>query len=130
MARNPSPHPTELEFEILKILWSRGPSTVREVREELADFRELAHTSVMTTMTIMTKKGYLARKKEGMGYVYRAKIEESSTKRKMVSDMVDRAFEGSASALLLNLLEKEKISGDELDALRKLIDQKSREERQ
>lgn len=128
MARSPSQHPTELELEILKVLWRIGPATVRIVREELAAVRELAYTSVMTVMTIMTKKGYLNRRKKGSGYVYRAKVSEESTKHAMLSDLVERAFEGSAAALMVNLLEKEKVKPGELDELRRLIDEKAASE--
>jgi BlaI family transcriptional regulator, penicillinase repressor len=127
MARSPSQHPTELELEILKVLWRIGPATVRTVREELAAVRELAYTSVMTMMTIMTKKGYLSRRKKGPGYLYRATISEETTKHAMLFDLVDRAFEGSAAALMVNLLEKEKVKPGELDELRRLIDEKAKE---
>ena len=127
MARPSSPHPTELEFEILKILWRVGPATVREVREELASFRDLAYTSVMTIMTIMTDKGYLSRRKKGSGYVYRARAAEDSTKHAMLSDLVDRAFEGSAGALMLNLLEKSSVKPGEIEELRELIAKRAKE---
>ena len=127
MARKPSQNPTELEFEILKILWRVGPSTVRKVREELAGFRDLAYTSVMTMLSIMTDKGYLDRKKKGTGYVYRAKVSEESTKHAMLSDLVDRAFEGSAGALMLNLLEKSSVKPGEIEELRELIAKRAKE---
>ena len=81
MPRPTSKHPTELELEILKILWRRGPSTVREVREQLQPFRVLAHNSVMTVMGIMTEKGYLRRSGDSSGYVYAARIREGSIRR-------------------------------------------------
>jgi len=127
MARSPSQHPTELELEILKVLWRIGPAPVRTVREELSAVRDLAYTSVMTIMTIMTKKGYLSRRKRGTGYVYRAKVSEDSTKHAMLSDLVDRAFEGSATALMLNFLDKETVKLEELEQLRRLIEQKAKE---
>ncbi len=128
MARPASKHPTELELEILKILWRLGPSSVRQVRDALADFRDLAYTSVMTIMTIMTKKGYVRRTRTDGGYVYRPRIREQSTTRRMLRDLVDRAFDGSAAALMLNLLESGKVDPGELKRLREVIDRMAEEQ--
>ncbi len=125
MARSASRHPTELELEILKILWRDGPSNVRHVRDALAGFRDLAYTSVMTIMTIMARKGYVKRKKAEGGYVYRAAISAESTTRGMLRDLVDRAFDGSAAALMVNLLETGDLDAEELRRLRELINQKA-----
>jgi len=128
MPRTASPHPTEMELKILKILWRIGPATVREVREELAALSDPAYTTVMTLMGIMTKKGYLSRRKKGPGYVYRPRVTEESVKKTMLSDLVDRAFEGSTLSVMLNLIETEGIRSEELEELRKLIDKKRKEE--
>jgi BlaI family penicillinase repressor len=125
MARPASRHPTELELEILKILWRDGPSSVRHVREALTGFRDLAYTSVMTIMTIMTRKRYLRRSKAEGGYVYRARITQESTTGRMLRDLVNRAFDGSAAALMLNLLETNEIDAHELKRLRELINEKA-----
>jgi len=127
MARPSSPHPTELELEILKILWRDGPATVHHVREALAPSRKLAYTSVITIMNIMTDKGYLSRTKEGKGYRYKAWITAKATKRRMLADLVHRAFDGSAAALMLNLIETGRLDGEELANLRAMIDQKEKE---
>jgi len=127
MARPASRHPTELELEILKVLWRDGPATVREVRDALAGFRDLAYTSVMTIMNIMRDKGYLKRAKQDGSYVYRPRVSEKVTTRRMLGDLVDRAFEGSAMAVMLNLLETSDIDGEELEQLRTLISRKSKE---
>ena len=137
MPRPASQHPTDLELEILKTLWRIGPSNVRRVRDALAAGaadsppRDLAYTTVMTVMTIMTKKGYVRRDKsrdksraEG-GYVYRAKVAQQSTTLRMLRDLVDRAFSGSTGAAVLNLLESSEITPDELRQLRELIDRKA-----
>jgi len=108
MTRPASRYPTELELEILKVLWQDGPSTVRQARDALAEVRELAYTSVMTVMNIMTRKGYLKRKKNGRSFVYSPRIAEAETKHGLLGDVVERAFNGSARA--------------ELDELRDLID--------
>ena len=135
MPRSASPHPTDLELEILKALWRLGPLTVRQVRDALAAGgagsppRELAYTTVMTVMTIMTRKGYLRRGKDKAraegGYVYRAKAAQQSTTLRMLRDLVDRAFCGSTGAAVLNLLESSEITPDELRQLRELIDRKA-----
>ena len=127
MARPTSRHPTELELEILKILWRDGPGSVREVRDPLAETRDLAYTSVMTVMNIMTDKGYLKRAKQGSSYVYRPQINEQATLRRMLGDLVDRAFDGSAVAAVLSLLETSDIDAEELKRLRALIGRKAKE---
>src|SRR5688500_9851923 len=112
MPRSPSQHPTDLELEILKALWQLGPSPVRKVRDALAagshgsPARDLAYTSVMTVMTIMTQKGYLRRTRAeaDAGYVYHAVVARESTTGRMLRDVVDRAFSGSTGAAVLNLL--------------------------
>ena len=128
MARPRSRHPTELELEILKVLWREGPLPVRDVRDAIVGFRELAYTSVMTIMNIMTRKGYLRRKKHGASYVYRTSITQRATTRRMLRDLVDRAFDGSAAAVMVKLLETADIDAAELDQLRQLIRRKAKEQ--
>jgi predicted transcriptional regulator len=128
MARPKSKYPTELELEILKILWDDGPLTVREVKEQLEGFRKLAHTSVITILGIMEEKAYITRTKEGGSFVYRPRIKKDSTLKRMMGDLVDRAFEGSTATAALHLLDKGKLSRDELEQLRALIARKSEEE--
>ncbi len=127
MARPSSKHPTELELEILKVLWRDGPAQVRHVRDAIEGFRDLAYTSVMTIMKIMVDKGYLRRRKKGNLYVYTPRLERESTTREMVSDLVDRVFDGSPAAAALRLLETADIDEDELRELRKLIKRKTQE---
>ena len=126
MARRKSSYPTELELEILKILWRNGPSLVRHVRKELAQFRELAHTSVMTMLTIMVEKGYLKRAKKGNRHIYRPIVTEEEITSGMIGDIVNRVFDGSAMAAVVNLLETGDIEEQELAELRKLIRQKEK----
>jgi len=125
MARRASKHPTALELEILKILWRDGPATVRLVRQALAPDRELAHTSVITMMNIMVDKGYLDRKKVRGSYVYRPLISEKATTRRMLKDLVNRAFDGSAAAVVLNLLETSELDEREIRQIRDLLKGKS-----
>lgn len=127
MARPASQYPTVLELEILKVIWRDGPSLAKHVHEEIGDFRDLAYTSVLTIMNIMTKKKYLQRQKKGKSYVYEAVIDQERTTRTMLGDLVDRAFEGSAKVAVINLLETKDIDEEELKELRKLINQKVKE---
>ena len=127
MARHSSKHPTELELEILKVLWQQGESTVREVRTALADFRDLAHTSVMTMMTIMTEKGYLERIKQGNKYLYKPCVSQKGTGQGMLEDIVERVYHGSTMAAVVNLLEAGDVDKAELAELRKLIQKKEGE---
>jgi len=121
MARPASKHPTELELEILKILWREGPSPGRTVRDALVGFRDLAYTSVMTILNIMVDKGYLRRRKRGGRYRYEARVTQEATTRRMLKDIVERAFDGSAATVMLKLLETADIEDDELVRLRELV---------
>ena len=127
MARPASKQPTELELEILKVLWRDGPMVGREVRDRLAGFRDLAYTSVMTIMGIMEEKGYLRRKKTGKAYIYSPRIGEEVTKKRMLGDIVKRVYEGSTLAAMVNLLETSDIDAEELQQLRELIKKKTEE---
>ena len=127
MARPASTHPTELELEILKVLWRQGPSTVRQVREALAPARKLAHTSVITIMGIMTDKGYLVRDAEGSTHIFRAKVSAQAIRKRMLGDLVRRAFDGSAIAVMLNLLDTSDLKADELAELRRRLEEKGKD---
>jgi len=127
MARPTSRHPTELELEILKILWRQGPLRPREVRDRLVGFRDLAYTSVVTIMNIMVGKGYLGRSKTGPTFVYRPRVSEATTTRRMLRDLVNRAFDGSAAAVLVNLLEDADLDEDKLRELRAILKAKMEE---
>ena len=125
MARPTSRHPTELELEILKILWRQGPLRPREVRDRLVGFRDLAYTSVVTIMNIMVGKGYLGRSKTGPGFVYQPRVSEAATTRRMLRDLVNRAFDGSAAAVLVNLLEDADLDEAKVRELRALLETKA-----
>jgi BlaI family transcriptional regulator, penicillinase repressor len=123
LARPPAKHPTELELAILQILWSTGPLSCRDVQAALNPPRTLAYTSVITMLNIMTRKGYLTRKKSAAGsFIYSPKITERATTGRMLSDLLHRVFHGSASALVLKLLEDKHLKDVELKELRRLVD--------
>ncbi len=124
MRRN-SKYPTELELEILKVVWEQGSASVRAVRDVLAERgRDLAHTSVMTMMGIMTDKGYLNRSRAGNSFVYQPRITHEWTAGRMLKDVVERAFDGSAASAMVHLIESGEVDERELAELRRLLDKK------
>jgi BlaI family transcriptional regulator, penicillinase repressor len=130
MPRPESEHPTELELDILKVLWGESPLPVREVRRRLSDEagRPLAHSSVITMLNIMHRKGYLSRKREGKAFLFSPKVQKDSVRGRMMRDLLSRAFDGSARALVLNLLETADLDAEELTEIRKLINRKAKEQ--
>lgn len=124
--------PTRTEFEILKILWDAGqPMRVREVLEILNQYAESprAYTTVMTLMNIMSDKGLLEREPDGKAFRYRPARPRERTLKNMLADTLSRVFDGSATALVAQLLDNAKPSPDELRKIRKLIEDYSKSER-
>lgn len=128
MARPGSGHPTELELQILKILWTQAPLPVREIRQRLADQgRDLAHTSVITTLNIMVRKKSLRRDLRGNAFLFEPRVSREETVKHMLGDLVNRVFDGSAMSIMLALLDAKSVDGDELKELRRYIDRMARE---
>ena len=121
--------PTDSELAILRILWERGPSTVRQVHEALAETRDTGYTTTLKLMQIMADKGLVKRDESARTHIYAALATEQQTQRQLVRDLVDRAFGGSAAALVLHALKGDGASPAELKEIRKLIDD-YREKRQ
>lgn len=129
MGRPKFQNPTPGELEILSILWERSPLSVREVREVLNRQRPRAYTSVMSLMNVMTEKGLLVRKPAGRAFVYLPKAGRTKTMRRMLGDLLGRAFAGSASLLVAHLLEEANPDSQELAIIRKtLADYESQQE--
>ena len=130
MPRNESEQPTELELDILKVLWQESPLPVRDVRQRLETEagRPLAHSSVITMLNIMHRKGFLRRKRDGKAFLFSPKVEKSRVTGNMMQDLMSRAFDGSAKALVLNLLDTADLDAAELSELRKLINRKAKEQ--
>jgi predicted transcriptional regulator len=123
MSRHPSaPRPTDAELAILRVLWERGPSTVRHVHETLARDRAAAYTTSLKLLQIMTEKGLVRRDETERTHVYHARLTEEQTQRQLVRDLLDRAFGGSASKLVMQALAARRASPEELTEIRKLID--------
>jgi len=120
MARKPAVKPTQAEVEILSILWERGPSTVREVHERLGPERSVGYTGALKTLQNMHAKGLVLRRQEGQAHVYEAN-EPARMKRQLLGDLVERVFSGSASQLVLHLLEDKKATPQELEEIRQML---------
>lgn len=121
MPRPKHEHPTPSELEVLRILWQRSPLSVREVMEVLNRGRPRAYTSVMSLLNVMTEKGLLARKPQGRAFMYVPKAGRQKTMRRMLADLLGRAFEGSASLMVAHLLEEAHPSADELAKINRAI---------
>ena len=123
MSRTPAPRPTDAELSILRILWDRGPSTVRQVHDELARERPAAvYTTALKLLQIMIEKGLVDRDERDRTHIYRARLSEETTQRQLVRDLLDRAFGGSAGKLVMQALATKRASAEELRDIRKAID--------
>jgi predicted transcriptional regulator len=116
------PRPTEAELAILRVLWDLGPATVRQVNERLsAGRRDVGYTTTLKLMQIMADKGLVTRDESDRTHVYTAKASQGQTQRQLVSDLMDKAFGGSASALVLQALNAHPASPAELEEIQRLI---------
>ena len=117
------PRPTDAELSILRVLWTRGPSTVREVHEELTPHNGTGYTTILKLMQIMTEKGLVVRDESQRAHIYEPRYSEQRTQRQLLTDLVDRAFGGSSTRLVMQALADRRATADELNAIRKLLDQ-------
>ncbi len=116
------PRPTDAELAILRVLWERGAATVRQVHEVLAEARDTGYTTTLKLMQIMAEKGLVTRDESARTHVYAARLTRDETQQQLVSDLLDRAFGGSAAALVLQALSAGETSPEELKQIRELID--------
>jgi predicted transcriptional regulator len=123
----PRRKPTDAELAILRVLWERGPSTVRQVAEALG--REAGYTTVLKLLQIMTEKRLVVRDEAARTHIYAAAYSEDQTQRQLVSDLLERAFGGSAGKLVLQALAASRATPEELAEIRKLLDRKRGGER-
>ena len=123
------PRPTESELAILGVLWASGPSTVRQVNDALSVSRDTGYTTTLKLMQIMAEKGLVTRDERDRSHVYSAKLSQDQTQRQLVTDLVDRAFGGSAAALVLQALSAHPASSEELGEIQRLIDDYKRDSR-
>ena len=122
MSKSPVPRPTDAELAILRVLWERGASTVRQVHEMLSRERPTAYTTALKMLQIMTEKGLVRRDETDRTHVYHPRLSEEQTQRQLVRDLLDRAFGGSATKLVMQALAAKRASSEELTEIRKLIE--------
>jgi len=122
--------PTDAELAILRVLWARGPSTVRQITEVMTDSgRETGYTTVLKLLQIMTEKGIVVRDESARTHVYAPASTQDQTQRQLVSDLLDRVFDGSAAQLVMQALAAKKTTPEELAEIRKLLNKTRGEDR-
>jgi BlaI family penicillinase repressor len=117
-----TPRPTDAELAILRVLWRRGPSTVRQVHEDMERRSLTGYTTVLKLLQIMTEKGLVERDESERAHVYVARLPEEQTLGQLVGDLLDRAFEGSSSRLVMRALESRPATREELAEIRRMLD--------
>ncbi len=122
MGRHIPPRPTDSELEILRVLWNRGPSTVRDVFDDLNQSKPTGYTTVLKLMQIMAEKKLVRRDERQRAHVYEARLPQEQTQNQLVGDLLNRAFGGSASRLVMRALSSTKTSAQDLVEIRRMID--------
>jgi predicted transcriptional regulator len=121
-----SPKPTEAELAVLRVLWANGASTVREVHDTLAKNRSVAYTTTLKTLQVMTEKGLTTRETHRGQHLYRSAHPEEETQRRLVADLLDRAFGGSTTKLIMQALASRRASPEELKEIRRMLNDQPR----
>lgn len=121
-----APRPTDAELAVLRVLWSQGTSTVREVHDAIRRTKPITYTTTLKTLQVMTEKGITAREDHRGQHFYRPVHAEDDTLRRLVTDLLDRAFGGSTSKLVIQALSSRRASDDELREIRRLLDAQGR----
>lgn len=124
-----TPIPSNSELEILHVLWRKGPQTVRQIHPALRRKREIGYTTVLKTLQVMAEKGLVARDETERSHVYRADVPEKSVKRRLVSDLLNRVFEGSAANLVVQALSTKRASPEDIRRIRKLLNSQTPEDK-
>ena len=114
--------PTENELNVLSIIWDKGPQTVRQIHEQMSDDKEVRYTTTLKIMQLMSEKGLLTRIKEGKTHIYDAAVSRTSTQENLVEKMLKTVFKGAASTLAMQALGNQKPTKEELDKIRKYLD--------
>jgi len=128
MPRKKSPTLTDLETDIMNIVWQKGRVTVRDVYESLRETRPLAYTTVLTVLGTLTKKGIVHREMRDRTYIYRPKMSRKEAVSRNLQHVAGKFFEGSARSLAAHMIESEKLSREELEELHRMIEEKLKEE--
>ena|SRR2546423_234242 len=129
MPKAKQPRPTDAELAILRVLWQRGPSTVREVHETLNRTKPTGYTTVLKFMQIMAEKGLVRRDEEQRAHVYTARVPQEETQQQLVGDLLRRVFNDSPAQLMMQALATKKASAEELAEIRRLLDEFERGEK-
>lgn len=117
-----TPRPTDAELAILRVLWDLGPSTVRQVHDVLMRERPTAYTTALKLLQIMTEKGLVRRDEADRTHIYHPRLTQEQTQRQLIRDLMDRAFGGSSSQLVLQALASKRASSDELAEIRRMLE--------
>ena len=125
MARPKSPTLTEAELRLMDVLWKKETATVNDVVAALPGTAPLAYSTVLTTLRILERKGYVSHEKEGRAYVYQPVVGREEARKSVVRYMMSRFFNNSPEALMLNIVENEAVDGDVLDRLKRMVDESS-----
>ena len=132
MSTAPSPRPTNSELEILRVLWDRGPATVRDVHEVISAARPglTGYTTILKLMQIMTEKGLLERDEAERAHVYKPRVAREKTQRAIVGHMLDRVFSGFAADLMMQALAAKPTSPAEINEMREMLARYEKEQKQ
>ena len=128
MARPRSPHPTQRELQLLKLFWTHGPSSVREIHERFPVAPKPAYTSLQTNLQAMFEKELITRELEGRTHIYAAAVSRVEVEQGVVEDMVNRVFDGNAIRLITTALTSGSADPDEIERLQRLIEERSDDE--
>lgn len=123
MKKQKGVRPSDLELQVLGVLWERGPSTVREVLSALPDGKDRAYTTVLSVMQVMERKKLLSHTRDGLTHVYRPRVQRRNILRPLVGDLVKNVFGGKPSSVLQLLLDGSKVDEEELEEIKALIDE-------
>ncbi len=123
MARPPSSQPTEVELQILRILWDLGPSTAREVHNHLIEAKDTNYSTTVKMLSIMLDKRLVKRDDSVRPQVYRAATTQDRTQRRMLNELIQKVYDGSAKSLVLQAIASKKTSKEDLEEIRRLIDE-------
>jgi len=123
MARHASSQPTEVELRILRILWADGPSIARHIHDALQEFKQTTYSTTVKMLSVMMDKVLLKRDDDAKPQVYRPASPQQRTQKRMLVDLIDKVYDGSAAALMLHALSSKTATAKELQTIRDLLDQ-------
>ena len=126
MAGPTSTQPTEVELQILKVLWEQGPSTVREIHNRLSEDKDTQYATTVKMLLVMLEKGLVTRDDSVRPQVYRALATQKRTQRRMLEEMIQKVYDGSAKSLVLQVLSSSKTSPEDLEEIRQLLEELKR----